>query len=374
MNPEEHRDAHTPDDTGLQRPALAELGVKPVRSEDSFDIAAVDAWLRNHVTDLPAGYPEVSQFPGGASNLTFLLRYPDRDLVLRRPPRGQKAKSAHDMRREFDLQSRLRAVYPLVPQMYAYAPAELSPIDDEFYVMEHIPGVILRQNPPTSMPVDESLAQELGEQFVDNLADLHAVDIEAADLGEYDRGVGYPQRQVMGWSKRYRAARTDDVPDAEKVMTWLAEHTPADSGHVLIHGDWRFDNLVLEPRTGAVRAVLDWEMATIGDPLMDLGATLAYWVQSDDDEAFRLFRRQPTDLTGMPTRHQVVQRYLERTGLDLPDGGWQFYEIYGLFRLAVIVQQIWYRYRAGQTTNPSFAGFGAACTVLIQRCEDLIND
>lgn len=354
--------------------SLSGTGAKPVRDEDAFDIAAVDTWLRGHLADLPTGLPHVGQFPGGASNLTYLLRYPERDLVLRRPPRGHKAKSAHDMSREFQIQSRLQPVFPAVPQMVAYASADESPIGDEMYVMARVPGVILRQDPPPEMPVDAELAAALAERFVDSLADLHAVAPEAAALTSFDKGLGYPRRQVEGWSRRYRAALTDDVPDGEAVTAWLEENVPDDAGHVLIHGDWRFDNLVLDPESGEVRAVLDWEMATIGDPLMDLGATLAYWVQADDDPAFRLFRRQPTDLPGMPTREEIVQRYLERTGTELPEVGWRFYEVYGLFRLAVIVQQIWFRYRAGQTTNPAFAGFGAACTVLIDRCERLIAE
>ena len=367
------------DDTAGAGPAVAGAqadlsgtGAKPVRDEDAFDITAVDAWLRGHIDDLPAGLPQVGQFPGGASNLTYLLRYPDSDLVLRRPPRGHRAKSAHDMSREFQIQSRLQSVFDAVPQMIAYASADESPIGEEMYVMARVPGVILRQDPPPEMPVDAELAAALAERFVDTLADLHAVDPEGADLTSFDKGLGYPRRQVEGWSRRYRAALTDDVPDGEVVMAWLEENVPDDVGHVLIHGDWRFDNLVLDPDTGEVRAVLDWEMATIGDPLMDLGATLAYWVQADDDAAFRLFRRQPTDLPGMPTREEIVQRYVERTGTELPEVGWRFYEVYGLFRLAVIVQQIWFRYRAGQTTNPAFAGFGAACMVLIERCERLI--
>jgi aminoglycoside phosphotransferase (APT) family kinase protein len=350
------------------------VGARAVRDEDAFDVGEVHRWLMETVADLPDDQPLVGQFAGGASNLTYVLHYPDRDLVLRRPPRGHKAKSAHDMHREFDIQSRLSPVYPFVSKMVAYAPAAESPLEDELYVMVHVPGVILRQDPPRGMPVDSNLAQTLGRQFVDSLADLHAVDVTSANLADYDRGLDYPRRQVLGWSKRYRAARTDDVPDGESVMQWLAAKVPDDVGHVLIHGDWRFDNLVLDPASGDVRAVLDWEMATVGDPLMDLGATLAYWVQADDDEAFRLFRRQPTDLPGMPTREEVIDRYLTRTGTDLPPVGWRFYEVYGLFRLAVIVQQIWFRYRAGQTTNPAFASFGAACTVLIERCRALIAD
>lgn len=356
----------------VDRPAVP--GAKEVRDEDSFDVPSLDAWLRPRVEGLgAAGLPEVRQFRGGASNLTYLLRYPDRDLVLRRPPRGHKAKSAHDMRREYDVQRLLRPHFPAVPDVLAYAGAEASPLDSELYVMAHVPGLILRRDLPDDPRFDPATVRGLALRMVDALADLHAVDANAAGLGALDKGMGYPRRQIEGWSRRYRDARTDDVPDGERVMAWLAERIPDDSGHALIHGDWRFDNLVLDPSALDVAAVLDWEMATIGDPLMDLGAALAYWVQADDDDTFLLFRMQPTNAPGMPSREEIVAHYLARSGLALPAVGWDFYEVYGVFRLAVIIQQIWFRYRAGQTTNPAFAGFGAACSYLLGRCERVLD-
>lgn len=345
-------------------------GAGPVRAEDAFDVAALDAWLRERV-DLTPGLPEVRQFGGGASNLTFLLRYADRDLVMRRPPAGHKAASAHDMHREYEIQRMLAPWFPAVPEVLGYSddPAILG---SEFYVMALVPGLILRGDLPSGLVVDPAAAHHLGLGMFDALADLHSVDITASGLDAYWRGSGYVRRQVQGWSQRYRAALTDDVPDAEAVMAWLGAEQPADVAARMIHGDWRLDNLVLDPGDlSIVRAVLDWEMATVGDPLMDLGASLAYWVQADDDPIFQMFRRQPSSLPGMPTREEVVAHYLHRTGLALPPAGWRFYEVYGLFRLAVIAQQIWYRYRAGQTTNPAFAQFGAAVTYLVARAERL---
>ena len=354
---------------------------KQVRDEDAFDLAAFDPWLRSVLTavgdpTVPAGAPQVRQFPGGASNLTFLVRYagaadhPDRDLVLRMPPRGTKAASAHNMRREFEIQLRLRAHFPTVPQVLAYAPAEDSPLGCEFYVMERARGVILRADLPATIAANPA-SRSLGTMLFDLLADLHGVDVEQADLAEYYRGPGYVARQVDGWSGRYRASRTEDSPDGEAVMDWLAEHQPADVGARLIHGDWRFDNLVLSADTLLPVAVLDWELATVGDPLMDLGAALAYWVQADDDDFFQGFRRQPSTAPGMPTRRQIVARYLERTGYECDD--WRFYEVYGLFRLAVIAQQIWFRYSTGQTSNPAFRQFGPAVDYLMWRCGDRIG-
>jgi aminoglycoside phosphotransferase (APT) family kinase protein len=346
-------------------------GAGPVRAEDAFDVAVLDAWVRERV-DLPAGLPEVRQFRGGASNLTFLLRYPDRDLVMRRPPAGHKAASAHDMHREAEIQRLLAPWFPAVPEVLGYTddPAILG---SEFYVMAHVPGLILRGDLPAGLELEPTEARDLALGMFDSLADLHSVDIAASGLDTFWRGSGYVRRQVEGWSGRYRAAITDDVPDAEDVMAWLDAHQPEDVAARMIHGDWRFDNLVVDPDDlSSVRAVLDWEMATVGDPLMDLGASLAYWVQADDDPVFQMFRRQPSNVPGMPTRDEVVAHYLHRTGLALPAAGWQFYEVYGLFRLAVIAQQIWYRYRAGETTNPAFAQFGAAVNYLIARARGII--
>jgi aminoglycoside phosphotransferase (APT) family kinase protein len=343
-------------------------GAGPVRAEDAFDVAALDVWLRARA-DLPAGLPEVRQFRGGASNLTFLLRYPDRDLVMRRPPAGHKAASAHDMRREFEIQRMLAPWFPAVPEVLGFTD-DPGVLGSEFYVMSHVPGLILRGDLPAGLTLDPGEARDLALGMFDALAALHSVDIAASGLDTFWRGSGYVRRQVEGWSGRYRAARTDDVPDAEAVMSWLHAHQPGDAAARMIHGDWRFDNLVVDPEElSTVRAVLDWEMATVGDPLMDLGASLAYWVQADDDPVFQMFRRQPSNLPGMPTRDEVVTHYLDRTGLVLPAGGWRFYEVYGLFRLAVIAQQIWYRYRAGETTNPAFAQFGAAVNYLIARAQ-----
>ena len=347
-------------------------GAGPVRSEDAFDVAAVDTWLRARTRLPDDGLPEVRQFAGGVSNLTYLLHYPGRDLVLRRPPAGQKAAGSHDMHREYDIQRMLAPSFPAVPRMVGYGSDE-SILGSPFYVMAHVSGLILRGDLPTGVELSPQAAHDLALGMVNALADLHSVDIRASGLNTFWRGPGYVRRQVSGWSQRYRAALTDDVPEAEDVLGWLTANQPEDVADRLIHGDWRLDNLVLDPDDlSTVRAVLDWEMATVGDPLMDLGAALAYWVQSDDDPVFQMFRRQPSNLPGMPTRDEIVAHYLDRTGLSLPEVGWRFYEVFGLFRLAVIAQQIWFRYRAGQTTNPAFAQFGAAVNYLVARAQGII--
>ena len=335
-----------------------------VREEDRFDVAKMHSWLRPFINQ--DQLPEVKQFRSGASNLTYLLSYPDRELVLRKPPVGTKAASAHDMNREFLIQSRLQSVFPLVPKMIALC-QDQSVIGSDFYVLEYVEGQIFRRDIPEG--ITSSDISVMADSLINGLVQLHAVD--SSILAELNKGEGYVQRQVDGWSKRYRNALTDDVPSAEKLMAWLSANQPTDVGSCIIHGDWRIDNMVFDLDNARIAGVLDWELATVGDPLMDLGSALAYWVDRDDEPAFASLRRQPSHLTGMPTRDEFVQRYLELSGRECKD--FTFYEVFGLFRLAVIIQQIWARYRAGQTTNPAFAGFGDAVNTLINRAEGKIS-
>lgn len=337
---------------------------RDLREEDAFDVDALHGWLAARVDGLGEAPPEVQQFGGGASNLTYLLRYPSRDLVLRRPPAGLKAASAHDMRREHRVQAALAPHYPYVPTMVAFCD-DTGVLGADFYVMERVEGTILRGRLPKGMELSPEQARALGLRAVDSLVELHQVDVVAAGLADLGKGLGYVGRQVSGWSDRYRKARTEDVPDFEGVMTWLADRQPADVGICLVHNDFRLDNLVLDADLKVV-GVLDWEMATLGDPLMDLGGALAYWVQADDDDMMRLSKRQPTDLPGMPTRADVVDRYRERTGRTVQD--WTFYEVFGVFRLAGIAQQIYLRYYRGQTTNPAFKDFWLFVSYLDERC------
>ena len=332
----------------------------PVRDEDGFDVKRMQQWLAPHINQ--DALPEVMQFRSGASNLTYLLKYPDRELVLRRPPMGTKAASAHDMKREFLIQSRLQPVYPLVPAMFALCDDQ-SIIGSDFYVMERVVGDIFRRDVPAGVsPTDVAM---MAQSLISGLVQLHAVD--ALILDELNKGPGYVERQVSGWLKRYRSALTDDVPNGEKVMAWLEANRPDDVASCVIHGDWRIDNVVFDLEKARIIGVLDWELATVGDPLMDLGSSLAYWVDQDDEPAFAALRRQPSHLPGMPTRDEFVAKYIVESGVRCDD--FTFYEVFGLFRLAVIIQQIWARYRAGQTTNPAFAGFGQACNTLINRAE-----
>ena len=347
-------------------------GASGVRDEDSFDVEAVRTWLATQGTELGDDV-EVQQFGGGASNLTYSLRDGSHDLILRRPPGGQKAKGAHDMGREYRIQDGLADVFPLVPEMVALCQDE-SVIGADFYVMQRVDGIIPRRDFPDGVSLSEEEARALCTNALDVLIDLHQIDVDKTPLAEMNKGTGYVERQISGWSRRFRDAHTEDIGDYETVMSWLAEHQPDDVASCLIHNDFRFDNLVLD-REDPTRpvGVLDWEMATVGDPLMDLGGTMAYWVQDDDDEFFRMFRRQPSNLPGMLSRSEVVEYYCGRTGWSLTPEQWRFYEVYGLFRFAVIAQQIYYRFFHGQTTNELFEFFGPAVHYYEQRCLEVIG-
>ena len=341
-----------------------------IREGEELDITAVDQFMKAQLPEL-SGTPTIRQYPGGASNLTYQIDYDGRSFVLRRPPFGHKAKSAHDMLREARIMEALKPVYPYVPNIIAICD-DHSVLGDDFYVMERLEGIILRQDFPEGFSLDESETRKLCTNVVDKLVDLHQVDYHAAGLDYIGKGAGYVRRQIEGWSDRFRKAHTDDVGDCEEVMQWLHEKMPEDVTTCIIHNDFRFDNVVLNPNNPfEVIGILDWEMATLGDPLMDLGNSLAYWVQADDDQFFQMLRRQPTHRPGMMTRDEVVEYYMKRSGLEVEN--FDFYEVYGLFRLAGIVQQIYYRFYHGQTKDKRFAGFGQAANYLEQRCKKLIS-
>jgi aminoglycoside phosphotransferase (APT) family kinase protein len=344
---------------------------RAVRNGEELDVAKVAAYLASVDPSL-AGTPDVTQFPGGASNLTYLLSYSDgRELVLRRPPFGHRAKSAHDMMREARVMQALAPSYPYVPKVVALCD-DLGVIEAEFFVMERIRGIIPRTNLPKGMELDVADTKKLCLNVIDKLVELHKVDYLKANLGSLGKGEGYVERQIRGWSDRYRKAKTPNVGDYEQVMSWLATKMPAGEVAIcVVHNDFRFDNVVLDPADPLrVIGVLDWEMATLGDPLMDLGNSLAYWIQADDHVFRQMTRRQPTHLPGMLSRAEVIAYYGEQTGLRVDN--FDFYEVYGLFRLAVIVQQIYYRFHHGQTKNPEFGSYYGLTQFLEQQCLEII--
>ena len=322
------------------------------RPGEELDAGKLEAYLRQALPEL-SGPVAIAQFAKGYSNLTYSVRVGERELVLRRPPFGAKIKSAHDMGREFRILSRLIAVYSKVPRPVAYCEDE-AVLGAPFYLMERVNGIILRSKPPEGLALTPALMRRISENFMDNLAQIHGVDYVAAGLGELGKPDGYVTRQVDGWIKRYQNARTDDIPDMERIAGWLIEHKPADAGACLIHNDYKYDNLVLDPQeVSQIKAVLDWEMATLGDPLMDVGSTLGYWVDADDPEDWQKQSFGLTTLPGNLNREQLLARYVARSGRAVGDP--VFYYAYALFKIAVIVQQIYARYKQGLTQDERFA-------------------
>jgi aminoglycoside phosphotransferase (APT) family kinase protein len=325
---------------------------RAIREGEQLDLAKLEPYLRAHFPR-NLGQLAVEQFPHGHSNLTYLMRLGDRELVLRRPPFGNQVKSAHDMSREYRVLSRLARVYPPAPMPYLFCDDE-SILGAPFYVMERRRGIVLRRALPADFHLDPVVLRRLCEAFIDNLVLLHRLDYGAAGLGDLGKPAGYVQRQVTGWTNRYRNAQTDDVPAMEQLAPWLAQNMPTESGAALIHNDYKFDNLLLDSNDIThIVAVFDWEMATIGDPLMDLGSTLAYWVEAGDPDLLKSFVVGPTTFPGSMSRRELLDRYQAKTGANV--AGMLFYYCFGLFKTAVIIQQIYARYVRGFTKDERFA-------------------
>jgi aminoglycoside phosphotransferase (APT) family kinase protein len=341
---------------------------KAMRTEDALAEDAVADFVKQHYE--VQGQLQIKQFRGGASNLTYQLDFDNVSLILRTSPKGTKAKGAHDMAREYRIMDKLKPHYAFVPKMIALCSDE-SVIGREFYVMEKIQGIIPRANLPKEINLTPQEVKILCINVIDKLIALHQVDIQTSGLNELGKGSGYAQRQIEGWTERYKKAKTWNVPPFKYVMDYLKANIPAIEKACFIHNDFRFDNVVLaEKNPTEVIGVLDWEMATIGNPMMDLGNSLAYWVQANDDFIAKQTRRQPTHLKGMFTRQEVINYYCEKMGFDAKD--FTFYEVYGIFRLAVIMQQIYYRYHHGQTTNKAFKNFWFLVNYMNWRCKRLM--
>jgi len=327
---------------------------KPVRAGEEVELETVARYLREHISEIPADAElSIEQFPAGHSNLTYLVRAGGHEYVMRRPPFGSKVKSAHDMGREYRVLAGLSRVYPLVPEPLVYCEDE-SVMGAKFYVMRRIPGIILRKDLPPGLELSPAQVTKLHYELVDRLAELHALDPAAAGLADLGRPDGYIERQVDGWTERYRASKTDDIPSVDELARWLAEHRPKESHATLIHNDYKLDNVVLDPdEPTRIIGVLDWEMATRGEPLMDLGTTLSYWVDAEDEVEFHAIRWGPTTIPGSLTRREIVRRYAEKSGRDVENI--LFFYCFGLFKTAVVLQQIYYRYKQGLTQDERFA-------------------
>ncbi len=300
---------------------------------------------------------EVIQYPTGFSNLTYLLQIDDKEYVLRRPPVGA-IKRGHDMGREYKVLKGLNQSFAKAPTVYAYT-EDADITGAPFYLMQKVEGIILTHREARKREVSAEEFPIIANSWLDTFVELHAVDYEKIGLGDLGRPNGYVERQVTNWSKQYLKAATEDIPAAQAVMQWLQDNQPTTYDHSLIHNDYKYDNVVFKDNSWLeVSAVLDWEMCTLGDPLMDLGTAVAYWSMDSDNEMIVKGWPSPTSLPGNPGREEVVEMYAQKSGRSI--NNLVFYYAFGLFKIAVIVQQIYYRYKKGLTTDERFANLNQA--------------
>lgn len=321
-----------------------------IRNGEELDKQKLTAYLKDKLIEFE-GELQIKQFPGGFSNLTYLIVVKNQEYVLRKPPLGANIKSAHDMRREFKVLSLLEPVYDKIPKPILFCEDE-DIIDSPFYLMERVKGIILRNRIPNGLELTSDHFRKLSVRTIENLVDLHKLELEKSNLISLGKPKGYVKRQVQGWSERYFRAETDDIRAMNFTVEWMENNTPVDFTIAFLHNDYKYDNLVLDVDSLEIKAVLDWEMATVGDPLMDLGTTLAYWVEKGEHPALQQFNL--TWMEGNLTRQEVIEKYAELRGVNLEEV--LFYYVFGCFKLAVIGQQIYARYKKGFTKDERFAG------------------
>lgn len=340
-----------------------------VRNGENFDSASVEHYVRTHIPDLPQEPLEVRQFPSGASNLTYLLSIGTWEGVLRRPPLGPVAPRAHDMEREANLLRLIHPVFSLAPQPYFFC-NDLSILGAPFYIMERRKGIVINDHFPVGINADKDLCQSISNTIVETLVQIHSIDWQAAGLGTFGHPEGFLSRQVKSWIERYLRAQTDDIAQIGLLTRWLVEHVPASPAPTLIHNDFKLNNMLLSADDlSQPVAVLDWEMATIGDPLFDLAVSLTYWVNDDDPQELQTVLPAVTSLPGFITRAEFMETYARKSGRDL--SSMHFYLTFAYFKLAVIVQQIYVRWKRGQTRDERFAAFGKRARYLITYAANL---
>jgi aminoglycoside phosphotransferase (APT) family kinase protein len=323
----------------------------PLKQGEQFDIAVLNHYLVEHVPAI-GKIISVTRFPGGYSNITYCLETENKSYVLRMPPAGASIQSAHDMGREFRVISLLQPHFIKVPVVYHYC-ENTAVIGFPFYIMERLKGVVLRAGNAPKMQIDPSMMHQISNALVDNLVELHAIDIVKTQLIQLGKPDGYVNRQVTGWIKRYYAAETDLIKNMNSIAEWLSKNFPREQQPSFLHNDYKYDNVILDPnQLSKIIGVLDWEMATIGDPLMDVGASLAYWFEAEEEPILRTYNL--TWLPGNLSRKEFVARYAEKTNRDISD--MLFYYIFGLFKNAVIGQQIYHRWKQGNSNDVRFGG------------------
>ena len=342
-----------------------------VREGENFDLAATERYMRERIENLPEGELEVRQFPSGASNLTYLVKIGDWEGVLRRPPLGPVPPKAHDMGRESRLLIKLHEAFPLAPKPYFFCEDELV-IGAPFYVMERRKGVIVDDSFPEGVEPTEELRRGMSRMVVDTLVELHTVDWQKAGLGDLGRPEGFLERQVKGWIGRYDKAKTEEIEEVGPLTEWIQKNIPESPPATIVHNDYKLNNLLLNPEDlTEVRAVLDWEMTTIGDPLFDLAVSLSYWVEAGDSQELKEVLPTVADTPGFMTRKEFIDYYAQKSGRDLSDMHW--YLVFGYFKLAVILQQIYARWHNGQTKDERFANFNERVKSVIVHAHDLVQ-
>ena len=342
----------------------------PMREDERIDPETVGAFLEGKLPGAQ-GVPEIDQFEGGKANLTYRLRYPGHEYVLRRPPLGPVAPKSHDMGREYRVLSALYSHYPLAPRAFLFNEDE-SIVGAPFLVMERRTGIVIRQEMPQQYLNQPDLFRRMSEAMVDALVALHKVDYKAAGLEKLGRPDGFLERQVKGWFGRWDAAKLETNPVMEKLLLWLEENIPTSGPAALVHNDFKLDNMMVDGDDPArIVGVFDWDMCTLGDPLADLGSLLGYWSEASDTDARSAFRTMPTHLPGFYDRAQVAARYGEKMGVDLTH--LDYYHVFALFKLAVIVQQIYVRFVRGQTKDTRFQDYGPRVDGLVQSAWNLVE-
>jgi len=331
---------------------------KPVRKGEELPEERIKQFLlEQHLLNSLKSELIVSQFSNGYSNLTYLLQIEDKELVLRRPP-FSAPKRGHDMSREYKVLKHLNPVFEKAPKVHGFC-EDTALIGAPFYLMEKIDGIILTAKSANQKRVTPKGFQTIANTWLETFVELHEIDYKAAGLADLGRPEGYVERQVQNWGKQYLAAATDDVPVATKVMAWMQDQQPKQYDHSLIHNDFKYDNVVfIDDSWSEITAILDWEMCTLGDPLMDLGTSLGYWTTATDPDLMKQGLPSPTVMEGNPSRTDIVQEYALKSGRSIEN--LVFYYVYGLFKIAVIAQQIYYRYKHGHTQDPKFANLNKA--------------
>lgn len=326
----------------------------PVRKGEDFDRQALRNYLAEHVSDFPNKELEVEQFATGFSNLTYFIRSGTWEAVMRRPPAGPLPPKAHDMKRESDLLSRLHPVYPLVPKPYVFC-EDKEILGVPFYVMEKKQGVVLSEAFPPGFNASPELRIEISNAVVDALAELHTVDYEKADMAKFGRPEGFLERQVTGWIGRYNKSKTDEIPQFEFLAKWFMNNIPTSQYASIIHNDYKLNNMLFSKDYTKIEAILDWEMATVADPFFDFGCALGYWLEPSDPDYLKESLPIVTTEPGFIKRSDFVQRYAVKTGFEIPQ--LHFYVAFTYFKLAIALQQIYYRWKVGQTQDDRFANF-----------------